>query len=544
MSRPTMTTTHNHPPPTVWLIGGGVESLVAASCLINEARVPGNHIRILDSRRQPQSTTKHHKKKTSHKDTVTLQTQCQDLPCASTHQSYQPPALNAPLSFPKEACSLPCSRHRTEVFMSEPINFLSHLGCKQVWRKNRKDVLHFLLQDEAEYEGMSIQRVFDESFFDSYFWRLFSSSFGLRPLHSAVEFHRYISKYLDEVIGNTIHVADPLPFSLRRTVLRPLRAYLRNQGVQFRHLLVTDIHFTPEREPKTACGIQAVGKRGAVLLPVQAEDRVIVTIGSAASGISTGSPAAAPPASSTRAELLLDPSWSLWFALARKSSQCGNPSSFCTHLPDSRLGMFVIHLPRADFDAIHRRMLPTNSSSAAAGGRTDASITHSPWTFKLIFSADEPSPASTSRNPPTPYPCILGYGFTPDTTGHHIQKPMHACSGDEILAELLGCLDLPADPIIRTARVIPYTLPLGLSPLLQRGPGDRPAITPSDLANVALVGQYVEVPEETALMTAYSVRSAQLAVQRLVGAPTETVSEVHKSFLAARYGRKGGVSAR
>lgn len=59
--------------------------------------------------------------------------------------------------------------------MAEPIHFLGHLGRKQVWRKNRKDILHFLLQDEEAYEGLSIQLVFDESFFDTYFWRLFSS---------------------------------------------------------------------------------------------------------------------------------------------------------------------------------------------------------------------------------------------------------------------------------------------------------------------------------------------------------------------------------
>ncbi|RAH41824.1 uncharacterized protein BO95DRAFT_255688 [Aspergillus brunneoviolaceus CBS 621.78] len=524
-------TTRNRRPHTVWLIGGGVESLVAASCLINEAKIPGNRIRILDSRgqRQPSGTIRN--TKSTRKRLITSSTShCQELPCASAQEPHQPQPLDVP-AFHHDETPATCTRDRTEAFMAEPIHFLGHLGRKQVWRKNRKDILHFLLQDEEAYEGLSIQLVFDESFFDTYFWRLFSSSFGLRPSHSAVEFHRYISKYLDEVIGNSIQIADPLQVSLRKTVLQPLRAYLRNQGVEFHSLHVTDIHFHPDHYPQTASGIQAVDPCGnPMVFPVRAEDILIVTLGSAASGIATGTPASPPPALSTSTQSLLDdPSWALWIALAKKSSQCGNPASFCTHLPESRLGMFVIHLPQAEFNALHHRVLGTHPA-------VDATIAESNWSLKLVF------PQQAQQEHDESHRSILGYGFTPDAPGHHIQKPMPACSGDEILAELLSSLNIPPAQIIPKARTVPYVLPLGLSPLLKRDPGDRPDITPSDLGNLALVGQYVEIPEETALMTEYSVRSAQLAVQRLMGGSSKVnVSEVHKSFLAARYGRKGGV---
>ncbi|RAL12621.1 uncharacterized protein BO97DRAFT_389635 [Aspergillus homomorphus CBS 101889] len=415
--------------------------------------------------------------------------------------------------------------------MSEPVNFITTLGQKQVWRKNRKDILNFILQDEDRFEGMSIQVVFDSSFFNSYFWRLFSSSFGLRPLHSAVEFHRYICKYLDEVIVHSIQIANPLQFTLRTTALQPLRCHLRDQGVRFQNLLVTDIMFHPDSEPKTACSIQGLNKRGPVLLPVGPEDILIITIGFSASGLSTGTTATAPPTVSAKAEMLLDPSWSLWYALAKKSPKFGNPSSFCTHLPDSRLGMFVIHLPRSDFDEIYTHLLETKPILY----HEDETITHSSWSLKLVFPQQE---ESVER--PNGTRSILGYCFTPDQLGEHTRKPMHACSGDEILAEVLGCLNLPPEGIILRARTVPYILPLGLSPLLKRDHGDRPEIIPPNTTNIALVGQYVEIPEDTALMTEYSVRSAQLAVNRLMG-PKMSLSEVHKSFLAARYGRKAGL---
>lgn len=78
---------------------------------------------------------------------------------------------------------------------------------------------------------------------------------------------------------------------------------------------------------------------------------------------------------------------------------------------------------------------------------------------------------------------------------------------------------------------------LGLSPLLKRDYRDRLDITPCDTTNIALVGQYAELVDETALSMEYGVRCAQLAVRRVMGWNSERC-EVKSSFLVAQYGTR------
>jgi oleate hydratase len=53
--------------------------------------------------------------------------------------------------------------------------------------------------------------------------------------------------------------------------------------------------------------------------------------------------------------------------------------------------------------------------------------------------------------------------------------------------------------------------------MLPRARGDRPAVIPSESINLALIGQYVEIPDDTVFSMEYSVRSAQMAVFGLMG---------------------------
>lgn len=345
-------------------------------------------------------------------------------------------------------------------------------------------------------------------------------------MHCAIEFHRYLCKYLDDVRTDDIHTAGPLQYTLDKSIIQPLKSYLREQGVHFQtDLLVSDIGFRPDSEPRTVYNIQASTNGKPVLLPVAAEDICIVTIGSPASGSSTGTSAAPPPVISAKAETLLGYDWSIWYQLAKKSPKFGNPSTFCTHLSESRLGMFVVGLPPSEFNEIYSRVIHEGS-----GQRNLVSIAQSNWSLKITFPQHQ---ALVDRSEEKF--SFLGYALTPDQPGDFVKKPMCACCGDEILSELLGHLDIPLDHILTKAITIPQLLPLGLSPLLARCRGDRPQVIPLNTTNVALVGQYVEIADETVLSLEYSVRCAQLAVHHLMGL-TNTISEVKKSFIAARYG--------
>lgn len=54
------------------------------------------------------------------------------------------------------------------------------------------------------------------------------------------------------------------------------------------------------------------------------------------------------------------------------------------------------------------------------------------------------------------------------------------------------------------------------SQFLTRGKGDRPQVVPNGSTNLAFIGQYAEVPNDTVFTVEYSVRSAQIAVFTLL----------------------------
>jgi oleate hydratase len=60
-------------------------------------------------------------------------------------------------------------------------------------------------------------------------------------------------------------------------------------------------------------------------------------------------------------------------------------------------------------------------------------------------------------------------------------------------------------------------MPFITSQFLPRQQGDRPQILPEGSTNLAFVGQFCELPEDVVFTVEYSIRSAQAAVNALLG---------------------------
>jgi len=112
-----------------------------------------------------------------------------------------------------------------------------------------------------------------------------------------------------------------------------------------------------------------------------------------------------------------------------------------------------------------------------------------------------------------------GYGLSVDRPGDFVAKPMSACSGRELMTEVLGHLHIGAEAahILDTTIVIPCMMPFITSQFLRRAKGDRPDVVPAGWRNLALVGQYVELPDDVVFTVEYSIRSARIAVSTLLG---------------------------
>jgi oleate hydratase len=111
-----------------------------------------------------------------------------------------------------------------------------------------------------------------------------------------------------------------------------------------------------------------------------------------------------------------------------------------------------------------------------------------------------------------------GYGLYPERYGDYVQKPMHACTGAEILEEVLRQLrfDKQFDAIMASSICIPCDLPYVNNIWLPRRQADRPCPVPLGATNLGLIGQYVEVAREVAFTIEYSARTAWEAIRVLL----------------------------
>lgn len=292
-------------------------------------------------------------------------------------------------------------------------------------------------------------------------------------------------------------------------------------------LSVSDIKFCLDTEPRTVCEIQALDNARSVVLPVATDDIVIVTVGSPISGSLSGTSGAPPPGILTEAKTLLNCDWSIWFQLAGKSPKFGNPSAFCTHISESLLETFTAILPPSEF-----KVICAHITHALPQDRHLMSVADSNWSLKIIL------PQQQIFDDQQDNVCVLlGYALTPKEYGNFVKKPMCVCSGDEILAELLWHFNIPFQNILVNATAAPRLMPFGLSPLLRRSYGDRPNVIPRDTTNIALVGQYVETEDETALGLEYGVRCAKLAVHHLMKLGNK-LPDIKMSKIVARYGNQ------
>jgi oleate hydratase len=206
--------------------------------------------------------------------------------------------------------------------------------------------------------------------------------------------------------------------------------------------------------------------------------------------------------------------WGLWSSLFFSSllktpqvSQLGNPKNFSSRTQESCLLMFTVTLHNHEFLRLFEQW---SSNSPGTGGLT--TFKDSNWLLSIIIP-NQPYFIKQPNN----VDVFWGYALLPEKPGNIIQKPMVECTGQEILTELLGLLNFPKDHILENAIVVPHLAPYATSPLLTRTLQDRPQVIPEASANLALLGQFVEIPEDAVFAMEYSVRVAQTAVFKMMG---------------------------
>ena len=390
------------------------------------------------------------------------------------------------------------------------------------------DLVRLSLTPESWLEGRRIEECFKPAFFASEFWLCYSTVMGSLPQHSAAELRRYINRTL-HMLPSISDMANiwRTRFDQYQTLVEPLVAWLSAQGVTMQtgtRVIDVGLADLPDRLTVDRLDIERDGARTSVA--VEPGDIVLLTFGSQVADMSVGSMTAAPrPDNAGR-------SWALWKRLAEGRPQLGNPQAFFgeAHVADSRWVGFTITTTGTELpDA----MAALTGNETGTGGLV--SLVDSGWLLSLsVFHQPEiiGQPEGTF--------VLWGYGLFPERDGRFVKKRMAACTGAEILDELLRQLGFARHhgAIMANSICIPCDMPYVNNIWMTRRAGDRPLPVPRGSTNLGLVGQYVELERDVAFTIEYSARAAWEAVHRLLdrGPPPPRVYQARfdpKALLAA-----------
>jgi oleate hydratase len=364
-----------------------------------------------------------------------------------------------------------------------------------------------LLMPEAMLDGRRIDEFFSRRFFSTEFWLLWSTIMGSLPEHSAIEFRRYMNRFL-YLFGHLSDMTGVMrtPINQNQAFIEPLVAWLRPRGVNFlTGAFVQDIGFAPSPGRMTVDRLDYERSGNVTSVAVAPEDLVLVTTGSQAADLSAGSMSEAPRPRPTGR------SWALWTRLAEGRPEFGKPDAFFgdARIPLSRWVTFTVTDTGTQFID---QMTALTGSEPGRGGLV--TLKDSGWVLSLsVFHQPEivGQPPGTS--------VWWGYGLYPERIGDFVRKRMDQCSGAEILEETLRHLrfdDRHLVAIMASSICVPCKLPYVNNIWLPRSRGDRPPAVPERSTNLGLIGQYVEVPREIAFTIECSVRSAWEAIYVLL----------------------------
>ncbi len=508
-----------------YLIGGGIGSLAAAAFLIRDGGFSGDQITLLEANPVMGGS----------------------LDAAMTSSGGYSMRGGRMLTTDNYECTwalfktIPSLLTAGRTVYDETVEFnehhRAHSGARLVDRQRARvpvasmgftmhDRMELLALSSASEERLGAGRITDflsPGFFRTEFWAMWSTTFAFQPWHSAVEFKRYLHRFILEFSRiETLAGVKRTIYNQYDSLVRPLQAWLQTQGVHLEgDCQVTDIEPAAENGPFVVAGLRFLKGGQAGSIPVAREDLVFLQNGSMTDASSLGSMSGAPP-KLTKAD---SAGWKLWEKLAAGRPAFGNPGAFNRCIAQSSWESFTVTLRQPEF---FEEMRKFSGNEAGIGGLV--TFRDSNWLMSVVLP-HQPH----FHGQPAEVQVFWGYALFPDRVGNFVPKPMDECGGAEILQELCGHLRFDLETV-RSANCIPCRMPYITSMFMPRSPGDRPLPVPAGSRNLGFISQFVELPDDTVFTVEYSVRAAQTAVYQLLqlDVPIPAVSP-HDTSLAARF---------
>ena len=341
------------------------------------------------------------------------------------------------------------------------------------------------------------------SFFETNFWFMWATTFAFQPWHSAVEFRRYLHRFMLEFSRiETLAGVKRTMYNQFDSLVRPLLHWLELQGVRMiTDCTITDIDTEDDAGKLAVTRLHMIRDGLPTSIRLGLGDLVFLQNGSMTDASSFGSMTHAPPQRTKNDSH----GWQLWEKLAADRPSFGKPHVFNSRIPQSFWESFTVTLSDPTF---FQSMELFSGNKAGTGGLV--TFKDSNWLLSIVL-AHQPH----FFNQPASVQVFWGYALHPDRIGNFVAKPMSDCNGAEVMEELCGHLQI--DKTILTSGIcIPCRMPYITSMFMCRAVGDRPLPVPADSKNLAFVSQFVELAEDVVFTVEYSVRAAQVAVYQLL----------------------------
>jgi len=488
-----------------YLIGGGIGSLSAAAFMIRDGHTAGSHITILEASPLLGGSL----------DAAALTTGGYSLRGGRmlTTDNYE-----CTWDLYK---SIPSLSHQGKSVFDETVEFNEKHRPNSMARlvdERRAKVpvtsMGFSMQDRVELLKLSnvdedilgSSRITDwlsPGFFDTSFWYMWATTFAFQPWHSAIEFKRYLHRFMLEFSRiETLGGVKRTVYNQYDSLVLPLQTWLEGRGVRFATgCRVTDLDHKLEAGKFVVTGIHCLRHDEQEFIAVGDGDLVFLQNGSMTDASSLGSMTRAP----SKLTKVDSGGWKLWEKLAEGRPEFGNPAAFNDCIAQSFWESFTVTLTNpAFFDA----METFSGNQAGTGGLV--TFKDSNWLMSVVL-ANQPHFAKQPAN----LQVFWGYALFPDRIGNFVSKPLSECNGAEILQELCGHLRFDRDTVAG-AICIPCRMPYITSMFMPRTRSDRPLPVPVNSKNLAFISQFVEIADDVVFTVEYSVRAAQMAVYQLL----------------------------
>ena len=497
---------NNNDTRKAWLIGGGIGGLAAAAFMIRDGGMRGSNITILEALALPGGSldgggdAEHGYTLRGGRMLTTDNYECTwdlfrtipslEQPGQSVYDETM--AFNAKNPSHSQARLVDRNRFRVDV---------KSMGFSLA---DRLELLKLAETSEERLGASAITDWLSPGFFETRFWFMWATTFAFQPWHSAVEFKRYLHRFMMEFSRiETLAGVKRTVYNQYDSFVRPLVAWLQKQGVQvLTDCRVTDLDIATTGMKHTVTGIRVERAGTEHREAVAPADLVFFTNASMTDASSHGTMRSAPP----RLTKKDSHGWELWEKIADGRPEFGRPATFNSSIPESWWASYTVTLKDTVF---FDRMERFSGNRAGTGGLV--TFKDSRWLMSIVL-ARQPHFAGQ----PADVQVFWGYALHPDRIGDFVAKPMADCSGAEILRELCGHLNFDVDDTFANANCIPCRMPYITSMFMPRAKSDRPLPVPSSSTNLAFVSQFCELADDVVFTVEYSVRAAQTAVYQLL----------------------------